>query len=58
MKKGFQNTADALEREKGARQIEDIAIRKKLEVTGTGGVHISAIGASWLFVESFLALLL
>lgn len=29
---------------------EDRVIREKLEATGTGGVHISAIGALWLFV--------
>jgi hypothetical protein len=43
-------TADALKREEQSRQAEDRAIREKLEATGTGGVHISAIGASWLFV--------
>jgi len=26
-----------------------------LEATGTGGVHISAIGASWLFVGIILS---
>ena len=43
-------TADALKREEQSRQAEDRAIREKLEATGTGGVHISAIGALWLFV--------
>jgi hypothetical protein len=28
---------------------------KKLEATGTGGIHISAIGASWLFVGVILS---
>lgn len=42
--------ADALECEANARTAEDQTIREKLEATGTGGVHISAIGALWLFV--------
>ncbi len=46
----IQKSADALMGEAQARQTEDSEIRKKLEATGTGGVHISAIGASWLFV--------
>ena len=50
MDEEFQKTADALKREEQSRQAEDRAIREKLEATGTGGVHISAIGASWLFV--------
>src|SRR5439155_20294170 len=45
----------ALENEQTARQHEDAAIRKMLEATGTGGVHISAIGASWLFVGIILS---
>ena len=48
-------TADALKREEQSRETEDIAIREKLEATGTGGVHISAIGASWLFVGVILS---
>jgi hypothetical protein len=42
--------AEALEGEANARSAEDKVIREKLEATGTGGVHISAIGALWLFV--------
>ena len=37
-------------REERERQSEDHAIREKLEATGTGGFHISATGALWLFV--------
>jgi hypothetical protein len=51
----FQKSADALKREEQSRQAEDKAIREKLEATGTGGVHISAIGASWLFVGLILS---
>jgi hypothetical protein len=46
----LQKGADALKGEADARLAEDKTIREKLEATGTGGVHISAIGAFWLFV--------
>ena len=55
MDDGFQKTADSLKREEQSRQVDDSAIRGKLEATGTGGVHISAIGASWLFVGIILS---
>lgn len=51
----FRKTTEALKNEEQARQTEDNAIRAKLEATGTGGVHISAIGASWLFVGVILS---
>lgn len=51
----FRKTNDALKEEQQARKSDDIAILEKLEVTGTGGVHISAIGASWLFVGVVLS---
>lgn len=51
----FQKAANALKTEEQARHTEDDAIRAKLEATGTGGVHISAIGASWLFVGVILS---
>lgn len=50
-----QKAADALTRETELRQSEDAVIHKKLEATGTGGVHISAIGAAWLFVGVILS---
>jgi hypothetical protein len=50
MDEEFQKAADTLKHEVQSRKDEDEEIRKKLEATGTGGVHISAIGASWLFV--------
>ena len=50
-----QKSADALKQEEMGRRQEDSAIREKLEVAGTGGVHISAIGASWLFVGVILS---
>jgi hypothetical protein len=51
----FSTAADALKRESQAREKEDKAIQQKLEATGTGGVHISAIGASWLLVGVVLS---
>jgi len=55
MDEGFQKAADALKHEEKSRQAEDRAIREKLQATGTGGVHISAIGASWLFAGIILS---
>jgi hypothetical protein len=46
----FRRVTEAIEGEKHLRKSEDLAIREKLEATSTGGVHISAIGALWLFV--------
>ena len=40
----------ALEKETQERIAEDTKIASKLEVSGTGGLHISAMGALWLFV--------
>ena len=51
----FRKTSEAIRTEEQARQAEDNAIHAKLEVTGTGGVHISAIGAGWLFVGVVLS---
>ena len=50
MDQEFRKAEESLKLEKQLRQEEDNATREKLEATGTGGVHISAIGASWLFV--------
>ncbi len=46
----FRKAAEELERERSSRTEEASVLRTKLEATGTGGVHISAIGASWLFI--------
>jgi len=51
----FRKKAEAIRNEEQARKTEDNAIRAKLEATGTGGVHISAIGALWLFVGVILS---
>jgi len=55
MDEEFKKITDVVKREEQSRQAEDNAIREKLEATGTGGVHISAIGASWLFVGIILS---
>ena len=47
---GLKKAQDAIKNEEQVRSQDDNAIREKLEATGTGGVHISAIGAAWLFV--------
>jgi hypothetical protein len=46
----LRKLADRVREEQGARSQEDLAIRAMLEATATGGVHISAMGAVWLFV--------
>lgn len=43
-------TEAAIRQAEEIRAAEDRAIREKLEATGTGGVHISAVGALWLFL--------
>lgn len=55
MDEGLHKINESVKREEQSRKAEDNEIRKKLEVTGTGGVHISAIGASWLFVGIILS---
>ena len=51
----IHRSTEALKREEEARRREDAETRKTLEATCTGGVHISAIGASWLFVGIILS---
>lgn len=55
MDEEFRKATEALKKEEQTRQTEDNAIRETLEATGTGGVHISAIGASWLFAGVVLS---
>jgi len=50
MNEGLHKISASVKHEEQLRQTEDNEIRKKLEATGTGGVHISLIGASWLFM--------
>lgn len=55
MDQEFGRVSEELKGEKQLRETEDNTIHTKLEATGTGGVHISAIGASWLFVGVILS---
>ena len=50
MDQGFRKYSEALKQEEQVREKEDQNIRAKLEATETGGLHISAMGALWLFV--------
>ena len=52
---GFNRVEDLVKSEQHARQSSDRSIQEKLEATGTGGVHISAMGAAWLFVGMTLS---
>ncbi len=51
----FRMQKQELKEEKNARESEDQKIFAKLEATKLGGVHISAIGAIWLFVGVILS---
>ncbi|BBL34886.1 hypothetical protein Nstercoris_01137 [Nitrosomonas stercoris] len=55
MDKEFQKITEVLKIEEQTRQTEDNDIRAKLETTGTGGIHISATGALWLFFGVILS---
>ena len=51
----FQSITNTLKCEAQSRQADVSAIQKKLETTGTGGIYISAIGATFLFVGVILS---
>jgi len=51
----LRKSKDELAAEAAARQSEVEQIRKMLETTATGGVHITAIGATWLFIGVVLS---
>ena len=55
MDEKFSKTKEDLATEVSSRNAEDERTRKMLETTATGGVHISAIGAVWLFVGLVLS---
>ena len=46
----MQTISDSVEEERSARVTEDRKILSKLEATETGGLHISAMGAVWIFL--------
>lgn len=50
MDQGFRAQSSALEEEKQNRSREDQLLSEKLEATETDGLHISAMGALWLFI--------
>lgn len=50
MEQSFRTQSSALEEEKQERSREDQLLGAKLEATETGGLHISAMGALWLFI--------
>jgi len=55
MDEEFRKINTAIKHEEDARKTDDKSILEKLEAKGTGGVHISAIGASWLFIGLILS---
>lgn len=55
LERSAQRVTDDLRNEQKVRSAEDQQIRQTLEATGTGGVHISAIGALWLLVGVILS---
>jgi hypothetical protein len=52
---GLGNVRDEIRREVQIREVDDKKLRDKIEESATGGIHISAIGASWLFVGVILS---
>ena len=55
MDEEHQKVSSALKQEHETREENNATLAHKLEATSTGGVHISAIGASWLFVGVVLS---
>ena len=51
----FRTQKQELEAEKNSRESEDRKVLAKLEATELGGVHISAMGAIWLFFGVILS---
>jgi hypothetical protein len=44
-----------LHEERTLREIEDLTTRRKLELSQTGGLSISAVGLVWLFLGIVLS---
>jgi hypothetical protein len=51
----FQNVREQIRSEVQTRATNDKELAKKIEASATGGIYISAIGASWLFVGVVLS---
>jgi hypothetical protein len=52
---GFGRVRDEIRSEVQTREANEKKIGEKIEASATGGIHISAIGASWLFVGVVLS---
>jgi hypothetical protein len=52
---GFRNVREEIRGEVQTRDADDKKLREKIEASATGGIHISAIGAAWLFVGVLLS---
>ena len=52
---GFGRVRDEIRSEGQTREANDKKLGEKIEASATGGIHISAIGASWLFVGVVLS---
>jgi hypothetical protein len=51
---GLRNITDGLRAEDHQRQADAQAILERLDATGTGGLPVAAIGATWVFVGTVL----
>jgi hypothetical protein len=52
---GFGRVRDEIRSEGQTREANDKKLGEKIEASATGGIYISAIGASWLFVGVVLS---
>ena len=52
---GLGKVRDNIRSEARTRDADDKKLREKIESSATGGIHISAIGAAWLFVGVLLS---
>jgi hypothetical protein len=53
----FEKVSDALRQEQQVRAAREDALQTRLEATQTGGLHISLMGAIWVFFGSILSTL-
>jgi hypothetical protein len=52
---GLQKVREEIRFEVQTREADDKKLGEKIEASATGGIHISAIGASWLFIGVVLS---
>ena len=55
LKREMHEITNSLSKEKDIRIAEDQKILARLEATETGGLHISAMGAFWIFIGIILS---